>query len=271
MHSARNPLWWLLVGVVAIVLVRPVRAEPPIAHPKSAEALAHLQEGNRLYAVQRFQDAAAEYKKGALVEPAPIFDYNLGQAYRQSGDYKSAIWYYRRFLDQDSTPGARTDAVNKFIADMKAELDRQAMKEPPTEPESEATTPKPAPSPAALPSPPLAVAAEAPTEHWYQDGFGWGLAGTGLVGSIVGGGLLLDAASLNNDANHSTDQQEASALHDKADTRTLLGGVIGAVGVGLLVTGAIKLAIHPSASGHGAATAWNLAVTRNGIAIMGQW
>jgi hypothetical protein len=134
-----------------------------------------------------------------------------------------------------------------------------------------AATPKPAPSPAASPSPPLAVTIEAPTEHWYQDGFGWGLAGTGLVGSIVGGGLLLDAASLNNDANHSADQQEANALHDKADTRTLLGGVIGAVGLGLLVTGAIKLAIHPSASVHGAATSWNLGVTRNGIAIIGRW
>jgi hypothetical protein len=71
--------------------------------------------------------------------------------------------------------------------------------------------------------------------------------GAGLVFGGVGGGLLLDAQSLDSDANRDPNQSESNALRSKADTRRLLGGVLGVGGLALLVTGGIKLAIHPTA------------------------
>src|SRR5262249_22520143 len=78
--------------------------------------------------------AVEEYKAGALVEAAPIFDYNLGQCYRQLGKYQEAIWHYERFLATGNPQGEVFDAVNGFIAQMKSELDKQAMTQKPTEP-----------------------------------------------------------------------------------------------------------------------------------------
>jgi hypothetical protein len=45
----------------------------------------HLIRGNRLYNTRAFDAAIEAYKAGALAEPAPVFDYNLGQTYRQLG------------------------------------------------------------------------------------------------------------------------------------------------------------------------------------------
>lgn len=48
--------------------------------------------------MREFDGAVKEYKAGALIESAAIFDYNLGQCYRQLGKYADAIWHYERCL-----------------------------------------------------------------------------------------------------------------------------------------------------------------------------
>jgi hypothetical protein len=118
----------------------PAARANPLAKPAAAEARNHLVLGNKLYGVRSFDEAAAEYKAGALVEPAPVFDYNLGQCFRQLGKYQEAIWHYERFLTRGNPQGELLDAVNGFIAQMKSELEKRAMTQKPTEP---------APSPAA--------------------------------------------------------------------------------------------------------------------------
>lgn len=264
-------LWVLVMIVVATTAGAAFADDPSIARPTAKAALAHLEEGNKLYKVRDFAKAAEEYKAGALVEPAPIFDYNLGQCYRQAGDYKAAIWHYKQFLQVYTTPGPRLDSVQKFIAQMQAELDQQARKEEPTEPAPSAgsggaTTP---PQPVVV-APVQQAAPEGPTERWYQDWFGWGLAGTGVVGVAVGTGLLLDASSINDEANHTSNQQQQTALHQKADTRSLLGTVIGIGGIGLLATGVIKLAVHPHAS-PSRASALDVGVSPNGVFVFGRF
>lgn len=77
--------------------------------------------------------------------------------------------------------------------------------------------------------------------------FGWGLAGAGVLGAGVSGVLFLDASSLRDDANNASTQEDADRLHERADTRQLVATIIGIGGLGLMVTGAIKLAIHDDA------------------------
>ncbi|HEX8113875.1 MAG TPA: hypothetical protein VF516_39355 [Kofleriaceae bacterium] len=105
---------WLLGGVAT--------AGNPLARPARRDARAHLDRGNRLYNTRSFEEAIVEYKAGALIEPATVFDYNLAQSYRQLGKYKEAIWHYERFLNDGQPAGELLDAVNAFLEEMRVQL-----------------------------------------------------------------------------------------------------------------------------------------------------
>lgn len=246
-----------LATVLAALFIAAAAHADPLARPASPEARDHLIHGNRLYGVRSFEEAVAEYKAGALIEPAPVFDYNLGQCFRHLGRYQEAIWHYERFLSRGSPQGELLDAVHGFIAQLKEELDKQTMTQHPAEP---------------APPPSIHLHDEHPpgrTEAWYEDGFGWGLAGAGLVSVAVGAGLLIDAASLGGETDRTTNQQVRDRLKDKEHTRNLLGAAIGIGGAGLLATGIVKLAMHPKEPSR--ITSWNIAVSQNGLTIFGQF
>src|ERR687889_559146 len=82
-----------------------------IAKPTSPGALAHLSRGARLYDNRSFEEAIMEFKEGALIEPAPVFDYDLGQAYRKLGKYEEALWHYDRFVTNGRPTGKVLEAV----------------------------------------------------------------------------------------------------------------------------------------------------------------
>jgi tetratricopeptide (TPR) repeat protein len=261
---------WIAVAVaLCVVLGAPWAHADPLSKPDAPEARSHLALGNRLYGVRSFEEAAAQYKAGAIIEPAPVFDYNLGQCFRQLGKYQEAIWHYDRFLSRGRPQGELLDAVTGFIAQMKSEIDKKAMTQKPVEP---------GPTSAGMPSrgperPAVVPHAQAParehSEPWYQDGLGWGLTGVGVVGVAVGGSLLINAASLNRDANANPNEQGKNRLHDQANTRNLLGSVFGVGGAGLLVVGIIKLAIHADTPSQPAG--WDIVATTNGVMAVGRF
>jgi tetratricopeptide (TPR) repeat protein len=228
----------------------------PLSKPSAADARDHLARGNRLYGIRSFEEAAVEYKAGALVEPAPVFDYNLGQCFRQLGKYKEAIWHYERFLNRASPQGKLLDAVNNFIAQMKGELDRKAMTVQPIEPAPPAIATRGEPTPAE-------------GEAWYKDTWGWTLTGAGLVGVTVGGALLANASSLNSDANKTTNQQQRDQLRDKEHSRAAFGAITGVAGLGLLASGIVKLAIYPTERSRVAR--WDIGVTHHGLVVLGHF
>lgn len=82
MHAV---LRWLVVTGCLLLLGGVATAGNPLARPAKREAREHLDRGNRLYHTRSFDEAIVEYKAGALIEPATVFDYNLAQAYRQLG------------------------------------------------------------------------------------------------------------------------------------------------------------------------------------------
>lgn len=150
-------------------------ADEPIARPKSAAALEHLTKGSEHYKHGDLAAAAAEYEAGEAIEAAPIFDYDLGQCYRRLGDDEKAVDHYEKFLAVDSRPGDRTDAVKKFVAQMREELDAKKVAEPAPEPE-------PAPTVVTVPvSVPAPRISEEPQVWWpsYASG-GFALAAIGV-------------------------------------------------------------------------------------------
>jgi hypothetical protein len=78
--------------------------------------------------------------------------------------------------------------------------------------------------------------------RWYSDRWGWAIAGAGVVATGAGVGLLLNAGSIQDDADHEARQAERRELRDKADTRLWIGSGVAAVGVGVLAVGIVRLA-----------------------------
>lgn len=239
------------------------RAQTPTGRPTKPEAVAHFKQGNAHYKVRDFEKAVEEYKAGALIEASAIFDYNLGQCYRQLGKYEDAIWHYERYLRSGIATAQELDSIKNWITQMKAEMEQQAKSTPPTEP----ATMQPESQPAIIQ--PLAV--QKTVEPWHHDAFGWGVTGAGVVVGGIGAALLVDAASLRSDANKAPNQQEQNALHDKADTRALAGGIFVAVGGGLLVTGIVKLAIHDHEAPSTTSTSWMIGLSPNGMFASGRF
>ena len=257
-----------MVVIATLSMARFAHAEdPPMRKPRQASALEHLAQATKLYNVRSFEEAADEYKAGALIEAAPVFDYNLGQCYRQLHRYEDAIWHYQRFVSQSPETPEHVEASQKFIAQMRAELDHKAMTEPPVDDGTATHARVDTPAQQSVAPAPLPITTRPSVEPWYDDGLGWGLAGVGLVSVGISAALLFDSSSLNDDANHATTQTDANGLHDTANTRALLGTVLGIGGVGLLVTGVLKLAIHPS--GSNLTAAWNVGVVGNGVVVSG--
>lgn len=246
-------------------------AEDEIAKPTSPAAREHLTAGVRLYRMGDFEEAIKEYKAGALIEDAPIFYYNLGQAYRKVGNYDKAIWNYQRFLDRAKPlPANVKEATERFIREMTAEKEQAARNTPPTEP-SPSPAPKTEPSPPP-PSPSPAKTITVQAEPWYADKFGWGLAGTGFVVTGVAVWLRIDANGLDDDANAELAQRKRSELRDRADSRRLAGTIAGVAGGALLVAGIIKLALTDNdREKQIESTSIDFGVSPNGIAVLGRF
>ncbi|MFT3700182.1 MAG: tetratricopeptide repeat protein [Kofleriaceae bacterium] len=242
----RRPSTLAVIATLLVVSVGPTWAQAPTGRPTKPDAITHFQQGNAHYRVREFEDAAKEYKLGEQIEPAAIFDYNLGQCYRQLTKYQDAIWHYDRYLRSGVASQQETDAINSWITQMKAELEQRAKSEPPTEPATMQPQPQPQPQPPAS-SPSSMQRQLAPLDPWYADYFGWALAGSGLVLSGVGVGLLLDASSLRDDADMTANQMERNDLRQKADSRSLAGGIFAIGGGALLLTGIVKLVVHDHA------------------------
>jgi tetratricopeptide (TPR) repeat protein len=227
----------------------------PLAAPKDAKAAAHLKQGNRHYRLRDFQSAITEYKAGAAIEEAGVFWYNLGQCYRQLGNYEDALWYYQRFLDRGKPTGALRDSVVDFIAKMTAEKEKAATKQQPTDAggdensattDAKQTTATPAvPAPTQTQEPEKEEPVDAPP-RWYADGIGWGITGVGVAGVGIGVGLIVSSSGLADDAQNATNELDRADLHDRADSRRRLGTIVTGVGAAVAVGGIIKLVLVPN-------------------------
>lgn len=258
-------IYCLFVIVVATSFGRAAAADDEIAKPSSAEARDHLAKGTRYYRLREFDKAIEEYKAGALAEDAPVFYYNLGQCYRQLGRPEDAIWHYQRFLDRaNPLPPKYKKAAEDFIHEMKAEIEKREVAKPI--------------DPAPIPPTPTGTHASRPitivdpAEPWYTDGVGWGLAGTGALASGTAVWLLLDASSLEDQANRSSSQQAQNDLRGQASQQRLAGTIVGVAGGLALAAGVIKLAISPSPRTRVVdATALDVVLTPSGLAIAGRF
>jgi len=95
-----------LLFVVCLTVALPSRS----AHaddPATRAARRHFERGEKLFALGKFDDALEEYQTAFDAKPLPGFLYNIGQCYRNLGDYDQAIFSFKKYLKLEP------DAPNK--------------------------------------------------------------------------------------------------------------------------------------------------------------
>jgi tetratricopeptide (TPR) repeat protein len=268
----RLPARWLVVMTCFLIASKAVAAfGDPLARPTSPEAGDHLDRGNNLYNIGSFDDAIGEYKAGALVEPAPVFDYNLGQANRQLGKYREALWHYDRFLNKGQPAGELRDAVIAFMAEMRTHLENKAQTMPPREPAPTDTSSSSTPSVASAPTAaPLQQANTATAdESDGRDWLGWSLTGSGLVALGASGVLFYRASQLNSQGDSEPDMQARNSFYDEANNRKLAGAIVGIGGVVLTTVGILRLTLHHRSPP--SQTALNVGLSNHGLFVAGSF
>jgi tetratricopeptide (TPR) repeat protein len=239
----------LLLSLLILVNLRAAVAwaegADPLAKPSSAAARDHLARGNRLYRIREFDKAIDEYKAGALIEDAPVFQYNLGQCYRMSGRYTEALWHYNQFVNRTHPGEPIKGAIEQFTAQMTAELERAATRQQPIEPASGMLLAHKGQGEVSV-SPDSKI--DGSRSRWYDDGTAW--IATGVGGALVATSLylLISANNLADDALAENRDLQRRGLQERARDRRLAAYILGGGGVTVLAIGTVKLALHSDPS-----------------------
>jgi tetratricopeptide (TPR) repeat protein len=191
-------------------------AAPARAQSMKKGAKVYFERGATEYNLGHFTEAITQFEKAYEIDPAPILLFNIGQCHRQTGNKERALFFYRRYLEQNPKADNRNDVENRM-----AELERSIKEEkdlqqrPPTNlaappaktepgpasemPAPQETTPAAAPGPTATasappssaPTGPAAVVATAPAPASSEPinvrhAAMWSAAGVGGLGLLIG-------------------------------------------------------------------------------------
>jgi tetratricopeptide (TPR) repeat protein len=116
----------LAVCFLLFAFVRAAHAEDP----SERTAKRHYDRGQKLFNLQKFDEALEQYQKAFDAKPIPSILFNIGQCHRNLGDYDAAIFSFKRYLKLDPEAENR-EQVEELIADLeqkKAEADTDRLK-----------------------------------------------------------------------------------------------------------------------------------------------
>ena len=96
-----------------------VLAATPALADDTAKAKQLYDEGLRHYNVAEYPQAIESWKQAYLISKKPLLLFNIGQAYRLSGDCKQAMTFYDNYQNAEPTP-KNQDELDQAIAVCKA-------------------------------------------------------------------------------------------------------------------------------------------------------
>src|SRR5262245_13019654 len=120
------------VGPIAIVAVLGMAGTARAGDEASARE--HYKRGMKAYDLGHYSDAAQEFEAAYTDQDDPVLLFDLGKAYRFSGDYAAAIRSFKSYLRR--VPRAENRAeVESRLAELQKLLDEQnRLKEKPAPP-----------------------------------------------------------------------------------------------------------------------------------------
>lgn len=112
----------ILVLTLALVTLAPTVRLAHANDPAERAARRYYERGQKLFNLQRFEDALEQYQKAFDAKPIPDFLFNIGQCQRNLGDYEAAIFSFKRFLKLDPEAPNR-EKVEALIADLEERIE----------------------------------------------------------------------------------------------------------------------------------------------------
>ncbi|HEX5060283.1 MAG TPA: tetratricopeptide repeat protein, partial [Kofleriaceae bacterium] len=85
--------------------------------PATRAARRHYERGEKLFALGKFDDALEEYQTAFDAKPLPGFLYNIGQCYRNLGDYDQAIFSFKKYLKLEPE-ASNKEAVERLVEEL---------------------------------------------------------------------------------------------------------------------------------------------------------
>jgi tetratricopeptide (TPR) repeat protein len=260
------------------IVVAALGAAPAFADG-TAKAKQLYDEGFRHFNVAEYPQAIESWKQAYLIAKKPLLLFNIGQAYRLSGDCKQAMTFYENYQNSE-TSIKNQDELDQAIAACKAADAKPVEPKPVDTKPIDANPPTPTPAITTAPTPPITETQVAPTppatpvqpapppeppatERSSNSRRQIGLI-VGIAGVVAEGGAVLFAlqgSSKANDAQnvatwdqHAMDLQSAGQRDNKlAWGFGIAGGAAIAAGVVLYVTGGASaehgVAIVPTRGG----------------------
>jgi hypothetical protein len=218
-----------------------------VAHADPEQARARYKAANEHYAAARFDLALVELEAAYAANPEPEYLFAIAQVHRVKQDCQKAIPAYGAYLRTGPAPEATKMAqkmIDQCVASGASVIPAQQTEAAQAQPQAQPATP-------AAPAEPLVIR-EVQRVHlrdvtlpWYRDVWGDVLAGSGLVGLIVGGVALARASSHDDKAATSTNYGAFDDELRARDRAQVIGGVALTAGGVLIVGGLLHYALRP--------------------------
>jgi tetratricopeptide (TPR) repeat protein len=109
-----------LAGLAAAVLVSspgPGRAQPA---GDQSEVRAIYRKGKTAYDLGHFEEAIEYFKQAYALQPHESYLYNIAQAYRQAGDCRNALFFYKRYVSVGGEKARHYAVVQRRIEELSA-------------------------------------------------------------------------------------------------------------------------------------------------------
>ena len=110
---SRAILFLLAICLACVASTRPAHADDPAMRA----AKRHYERGQKLFALQKFDEALEQFQAAFDAKPIPDFLFNIGQCHRNLGDYEAAIFSFKRYLKLDPDAENR-EQVEELIAQL---------------------------------------------------------------------------------------------------------------------------------------------------------
>lgn len=227
----------------------------------------HLKRGIEFYAEKQYELAIVEFRAGFAIDPRPDFLFALAQAERLSGDCRTAVVYYKRFLETKPGENQQEAArVNMKRCDRALESGPSGRPKKPT-PKAMKDAEGTKRTPRAMPVGSLMGDDRSAGRPWYRDSVGSSLLIGGLVALGVGTGFWVASSSAEATANAAGNLDEFRAQMDRASSRKTISVASLVVSAGLISAGLLRLALRKRPSSRRSARRFVVAAAPRGIVV----
>lgn len=116
-NTSRISVWLCgLLSALALALAAAPAAAQSDADKQKAKQL--YQRGKTQFDLGNFDEAVRLFKEAYATSPHPAFLFNVAQAYRQTGDCKQALFFYKRYLTVAGDKATNRELVEDHIEEL---------------------------------------------------------------------------------------------------------------------------------------------------------